>query len=270
MQKLFNIPNSILIITALMLSALAIHACLKNYDYGDDSIKSLENMLGVKMRSVSMTTDSSECFTTCPIVIDSIIDTVQIPGTSCFAQVKYSVHRCLESIGPVKLTEIFNNFSASPIYGMGCDSLVRFWDSLHNSSLMDSLILQIERFHVLAGKAAEEKYMKKFVINNKSIFDCSTNNVLLFADFYWDQCYTWCFKYIIVNNKPQTDYQRRSCGEACCKRSTRYCWDSVDNMVKKFPPTVETIGFCMSELPAQCPEGYNVYGLCSQACLDQE
>lgn len=222
------------------------------------------------MRSVSASTDSSECFTTCPIVIDSIIDTVQIPGTSCFAQVKYSVHRCLESTSPVKLTEIFNNFSASPIYGMGCDSLVRFWDSLHNSSLMDSLILQIERFHVLAGKAAEEKYMKKFVINNKSIFDCSTNNVLLFADFYWDQCYTWCFKYIIVNNKPQTDYQRRSCGEACCKRSTRYCWDSMDNIVKKFPPTVETIGFCMSELPAQCPEGYNVYGLCSQGCLLQE
>ena len=113
MQKLLNISNSILIITALVLSALAIHACLKNYDYGDDSVKSLESILAVKMRSFSTSTDSSECFTTCPIVIDSIIDTVQIPGTSCFAQVKYSVHRCLESTSPVKLTEIFNNFSAS-------------------------------------------------------------------------------------------------------------------------------------------------------------
>lgn len=200
-------------------------------------------------------------------------DTFLIPGTTCYAEATCDVYACYSFGSAIIITYVFNNFSAYPIDGMGCDSILNAWDSLYLINDFDELTHQLDVFNSIASEIAEANFFDDLFTNpfQQYIFDCNEFNTTLFGEFYIDNCFQYCVYYIIRDGRRIAYYQTSSCGESCCKRSSIYCWSAAQNKVIQSSPVVQKIGECEPTTPGEgCPREYKPLGQCKHQCFPKK
>lgn len=247
-------------------------------NFTKDQLNELQKQLGVDENTEnSYALAGADCGNTtqgCLLLQAAKKDTVLIPGTNCYAEATYDLYRCITSTsGNYIITHVFNNFSATPIPSVGCDSIINSWVALADAGNFSELSNQLDIFHSIVSEQIEIKYNQAFFNNTffRTYFNCNSFNTLLFSEFYVSNCYQWCFKYIIRDGKPQIDYRKTSCGESCCKRTTAYCWSTSQNMMISSNPNVVQIGTCVADNPGSpCQAGYIALGNCNHTCFPKK
>lgn len=269
----------------IIFTTVFIYSCAKdgnthekqNNFLSSSQIEELKSTLGfdenVETRSAMAGASCGNTTQGCFLLQAGKTDTFLIPGTTCYASATYDLYRCLNTTGATIVTHIFNNFSTFPIVGMGCDSILNSWDSLLNVGNFNEFSYQLDLFNAIATEIVEQNYNKQLFTSSffQSFFNCEQFNTLLFSEFYLDNCFKWCVGNKIVDGRPVRDYQRRTCGESCCKRTTAYCWSAAKQKVIESSPVVEQIGNCESSSSIEnCPAGYYTLGSCQHQCFPKK
>ncbi len=229
--------------------------------------ENIENRSAIAGASCSNTTQG--CF----LLQAGVTDTFLVPGTSCYASATYDLYRCLNFGSATIVTHIFNNFSTFPIAGMGCDSILNAWDSLLNVGNFNEFSHQLDLFNAIATEIVEQNYHNDLFTSQffQIYFDCNQFNTLLFSEFYIENCFKWCIGNKIVDGRPVKDFQRRICGESCCKRTTAYCWSATKQKVIPSSPVVTQVGLCEASTSIEnCPSGYYTLGSCQHQCFPKK
>ncbi|MCZ2101315.1 MAG: hypothetical protein LC107_07245 [Chitinophagales bacterium] len=242
----------------------------------NERIEQLYSILGidknVELRSVTML-DCGNTTAGCSLIEAGKKDTILMPGTSCYAEVTYDLYVCPIPGSSFIINYVFNNFSAYPIAGMGCDSILNSWIDLFTLGDFNELNNQLDLFNSIALKIVEKNYINYLFSDPfiQSIFNCNNLNSFLYTEFNVSNCFQHCIYYAIINGQPVFDHQTSTCGESCCKRTTLYCWNTALNQLDQSLPNIQVLGNCISSTPGEgCSIGYRPLGICQHQCFLDE
>ncbi|MCB9327534.1 MAG: hypothetical protein H6572_02490 [Lewinellaceae bacterium] len=196
----------------------------------------------------------------------SFTDTIDMIGYgTCQAVVMWSQYFCYSD--PNLYSIVFSDFTAYPLHG-ACDSVETSWHNLFNTHQLDQLEADIIDFNKVAQQILQNDISIEFAEDNMTFFQCGGNNLVLNAHFYFSSCFNTCVKFVNKNGYPSVRYIMSPCGQACCRSTTYYCYNTTTQMVQISPTTSQQIGSC-SELASSnsCPIGYfDISRDCDKSC----
>lgn len=234
------------------------------------TLKQLNVTQGIKNSSLI----EYNCFTDepsgahCTLQNSALTQTISLPApySPCRAVVTYDLWWCYHDSNNEIFSIVFDNFSAYPEPGSDCQSLLDDWLDLWNNSDYEELDAEIEAFTKAAINALEEIVMQQLTYNNRALFPCgATPAKYLSSDFHTQLCYSICAKVVYHAGPPSYDelvWLETECGEACCKRTYQWCWNSTLNRAVKTGPAYSQVGDCDS-FPG-CPSGYTQLKDCEE------
>jgi len=210
----------------------------------------------------------NDCFdeTGC-VFLGTFTDTIPVPGYgSCLAVITWDQYWCPFSIGgTLAANVVFENFSAAPLTGAGCDSLNTSWYNLFLANNLAQFESDLYDFNYAAREDLQKMIMEQYTTLYGTIVDCEDGAILLYSKFNVATCYKTCFKFVFSGGRPYTLYISKLCGDVCCEATTAYCWNSKTMQIETSDPTYNRVGFCSEELETDCPVGWSSF---KRGCTD--
>ena len=238
-----------------------------NYlDISSNIMKQYTKVIKVENRGNTI----SDCFneTGC-VFLGTFSDTIPVSGYgSCLAVISWDQYWCPFNIGGTNAANVvFENFSAAPLNGAGCDSLNTSWYNLYLANNLAQFESDLYDFNYAAREGLQKMIMEQYTNAFGPIVDCEDGSVLLYSKFNIATCYKTCYKFIFSGGRPYTLYISKLCGEVCCESTTAYCWNSKTKEIVTSDPSYNRVGFCTNEIETTCPNGYSSFTRgCSDIC----
>ena len=201
--------------------------------------------------------------------INSILlsmDTMQFQAYgNCIFEATWTTWQCLSEInGQLEYRVVLYDFSAAPVSG-ACDSLTNVWDQYADTN-QDALLLQsMEDFQVEATKIVES-YTLENIVPDLFQIDCENpNGTQLFTEFYRSIC-NQLYKVKVVKGRLfYYKFETVSCGDVCCVRETRYCYNNgIPEAIGD--PALRVVGECKPGDGGPYGIGFTAVGACEDEC----
>ncbi len=138
----------------------------------------------------------------------------------------------------------------------GCNELIKWlWP---NDEWEYGVQPNADKLKSLNDYAYQEVILKKmetFIASEgKELFDCETGLFRESSTYtrYYGFCQSYCMSVLESISSPNEDtriyFSAKNCTPVCCKEITRFCWDSINNELRK---DIQTIA---GDFPFECQE----------------
>lgn len=194
--------------------------------------------------------------------LDDVVITQSVIFEDCFLEVSYTQRVCF------RLGEYEVNFWDLDVSydDPSCEALSSELSQLQASGDYQAFKDKVEEIYSFASLDVEMRQMALYVQFGIPV-NCDDPLTSINASFFAADCETYCFQYQIPEGRT---ILITSCGESCCKRTTRYCVDDeTGEIVTQLVSKVNLSGECSPPTNLQCvgfPSEFGSPVTCSNPC----